>query len=335
VSRSRWLALAALLLIGLTGGSAVAVPEPLLLIAGHPEASVELLPRANSVLIWSRDLERLGYATMTARPEGVTLTRGTRILQFEAGRPTAKVDDQWVRLPTPAIEFEGQFMVPLDFVCHAFEIGYLREARLLVHLTSPSIRPDRPDPNAPGAISGRVMFAGKPAPGIVLRLVNAADFHFVPDRRALTGPDGRYAFLGVPAGKYRVYAYVEDNPGYFNRVTDPVEVAEQTVEAPDLELGRALQPLAPLTGPQPAGEPIAFGWTPSPAAASYELTVTGPDGKVAFVRTVTAPVAAASATLFEPGREYRVQVIGKDAAGHFVAGTAGEGAAPWTFTVAP
>jgi hypothetical protein len=191
---------------------------------------------------------------------------------------------------------------------------------------------DRPEA---GAISGKVLFGGRPLPDVVLRLVRDFDSAFVRDVTARTDAGGSYRFARVAAGRYRVYAYVGDNPDYFNRETAAFAVRGGEVVAPTIAMGRVIRPVRPQPGARiPQTERLSFEWTPCPGAARYEFTVSDPETheEVAF-KVVTTPAATVPGDALTLGRRYQCQVLALSGNGEVLGATPGRGAPPWSVTI--
>jgi len=316
----------------------VVVSVGLACVAAHPtEATPVLRPTAppvlheGAVLVWARDFDQSGLAQVTfdARTKTVSFVRGNVHLTMRLRSTGAQLNRVAVRVPAPPYMdmVESRVMVPARFVLDA--LGLSR-----VEIAAP-VRTGAAGLREP-AIRGRVLYAGMPQPGIVLRLVRAGDFSFVPDVRARTDAEGRYSFSQVPGGAYRVYAYVDDNPGYFNRVTARFEVTGRMVEAPDINLGRILEPEDPPRGAilSPA-EDMVFTWSPCPQATRYHLSVVDPaTNEEVFSGATAAPRVLIDLSRMSPGHQYEWRVAATDAAGAFLGASPGSGAEPWTFSLA-
>lgn len=295
----------------------------------------------DETLVWIRDLERMGLGTV--RWEGGTKTAvftgsGVTVELPVDGRQavirTAQAKATRRVMPHPPMLVNGRVMVPLGFICDALGVSVtLGDPHAQVAALSSR---DHPDPNASGAVEGIVRFAGRPALGIVLRLVHDVDSTFLPDRRAVSGADGRYLFPGVPPGEYRVYCFAGDNPGFFNRETAAVAVDKTRAAASTIALGRVLGPVTPRPGDRvPLAEQIALEWTACPEAASYELSVVDREsGEEVVMKTLHEPQATVPGRTFTLGRRYEWRVLALGAQRDFLGSTPGTGGVPWTFVVA-
>jgi hypothetical protein len=158
---------------------------------------------------------------------------------------------------------------------------------------------------------------------------------FVRGARAASGSDGEYEFTGVPAGAYHVYAYVGDNPRYFNRQTKSTRVLAHTARAEDLELGMVLERLEPRAGEViAAGGSIGFRWSECPGAAEYVLTIVEePTGEEVFATRTQAPDASVPQGRFTSGHTYVWRVTAESGDGAFLGASPGAGGQPWSFTV--
>jgi len=279
-------------------------------------------------LVAARDFERSGLARVSfdARTKEVSLTHGNVRLLMVVGLHTARLNGIVVRIPAPATVMGGRAMLPAGFVLKA------------LGLSDSELTPINEVGTAQGEsrVHGRVLYAGRPLPGAVLRLVQAEDFTFVPGMRARADAAGRYAFAELPEGLYRVYAYVGDNPGYFNRVTAVIRVGPRAVTAPDIHMGRALRPNDPPRGALiTPGREMLFTWSVCPHAAEYHLSVIDPSTNEEIFSTVsTSPWAVVPLSRMTPGHQYEWRVIAVDAAGAFLGGSPGSGAEAWMFSLA-
>lgn len=347
------------LLICLSGFASVYVQastEPLLLVGGKQLAlTVRPLQKGNSVLIWVRDLERAGLGKVSWDPKRkiVTISGPGVRLAIKAGERRATVwapaessaDGIEKVMPYAAAWKDGHVMVPLDFVCQELGIGYRQEMRLVISLSLPGVLSavDHPTPGAKGAIAGRVFWGQSPAENVVLRLVRASDFAFLPNRKATTDEEGKYEFRGVKPGEYHVFAYVNDNPDYFNRYTTAVTVPAETVLAPEIHLGKILRCLAPPTGASLVLSDVVLSWTPCDVAQAYIVSVVDLEtGEEVFAEQLTAESTGrsqpATQIVVPKGRlqsacRYQWSVIATDQEGRYVGGSPGAGLPPWTFTI--
>ncbi len=347
------------LLICLPGLASVYVQastEPLLLVGGKQLAlSVRPLQKGKSVLVWVRDMERAGLGKVGWDPNRKTVTisaPGVR-LAIEAGERRATVwapaessaDGIEKVMPYAAAWKDGHVMVPLDFVCQELGIGYRQEMRLVISLSLPGALSavDHPTPGAKGAIAGRVFWGQSAADNVVLRLVRASDFAFLPNRKATTDEEGKYEFRGVKPGDYHVFAYVSDNPDYFNRYTTVVTVPAETVLAPEIHLGKILRCLAPPTGASLVLSDVVLAWPPCEVAQTYIVSVvdleTGEevfaeelagvsDGQSRLSTQTVVPQSCLQRT-----HSYQWSIIATDQEGRYVGGSPGAGLPPWTFTI--
>jgi hypothetical protein len=81
------------------------------------------LQRGQQVMVWIRDLEKLGWGTIeTPQPDRISLKAKSVTLTFIKGQGVALVNSLAVRLPIDTYMRAGQFMVPLSFVAKA--LGY-------------------------------------------------------------------------------------------------------------------------------------------------------------------------------------------------------------------
>ncbi len=295
----------------------------------------------DETLVWIRDLARTGLGTVrwqAAAKSAVIAGSGITVeLPAAGGEATIWIAEEKPTrraLPHPPRLVNGRLMVPLRFICSALGVSVTLE-EFRAQGAALSLR-DHPDPQASGAIEGMVCFAGRPALSIVLRLVHDVDSTFLPDRRAVSGADGRYVFPGVPPGEYRVYCFAGDNPGFFNRETAAVAVGKTRVTAATIALGRVLEPGMPQPGERvPFADQIMLEWTPCPEAASYELSVVDREsGEEVVMRTLQQPQTTIPGRTFTLGRHYEWRVLALGAQRDFLGSTPGAGGVPWAFVVA-
>jgi len=298
--------------------------------------TVGLLKAHGTILVWVRDLEQSGLtrATFDARTQTLTLARGNVRLAMRIGSQTAYLNALPVRVPAPARIIGGRGMVPARFALDALGLHDV----VVAGEPPRRARAEERDTAAQGqaVIQGRALYAGRPQPGVVLRLVRADDFTFLPGLRARTDKNGRYRFSEVPDGAYRVYAYVGDNPGYFNRATATIQVAGRPVEAQDINLGRMLEAVDPPSGATLSGaRDMVFTWSPCPQATRYHLSVVDPaTNEEVFSAEVATPYAAVDLSRMSAGCDYEWRVTATDASGAFLGGSPGSGVEPWRFGLA-
>jgi len=296
------------------------------------------------MLVVARDLERIGIVDLRWQEQtsSAVMAAGDVTIEFRPGSRTARVTvitrsgkpvEMQEPLAVPAELSNGRLMVPLFFVCGKLGVTIETRSREVVSLRRrvPAPTEDGAAEHARGTIVGRVLFDGLPLSGAVLRLVRESDSTFVPHTEARTDANGRYRFAGLRPGRYRVYAYVGDNPDYFNRETATFTVAAGEIAAPTISMGRIIRPVRPLPQTRiPFAERLRFEWTPCPGAASYEFTVTDREThEEVALKTVRIPEAMIPGSALTPGRRYQCRVLALNENGDFLGATPGMGAPPW------
>jgi hypothetical protein len=296
------------------------------------------------MLVMARDLARIGIVDLRWQEQtsSAIVAAGDVTIEFRPASRTARVTvmarsgrpvEMQEPLAVPAELSNGHLMVPLFFVCGKLGVAIETRSRDVVSLRRPVPAPaaDGAAEHARGTIVGRVLFNGLPLSGAVLRLVRESDSAFVPDTEARTDANGRYRFAGLRPGRRRVYAYVGDNPDYFNRETATFTVAAGEIAAPTISMGRIIRPVRPLPQTRiPSAERLRFEWTPCPGAASYEFAVADPEThEEVALKTVRITEAMIPGSALTPGRRYQCRVLALTENGDFVGATPGMGAPPW------
>lgn len=318
----------------------ITAPQPavVLLVDGRAvEAESLHMVRGQQVMVWLRELEKLGWGTVTlGQPEHILFNARNVVLTFVKGESLALVNSLAVQLPVNTYMKGGRFMVPLSFVAKALGYKYECSYRPVCTIITSPTKAVNPGDNS---VTGRVLYNGKPAEGIRVRVVDR-EFVSVEGARAVTDADGNYTIGGLPDGDYMVYVYVQDNPAYFNRASRLHKLSDgQTAQVEPLRLGRILSPISPKPGGTAAAASgkLSFFWTPCEGAVSYRLSVSergaSAGSKVVFEAKSTKPAAQAPAQKFAQGVIYEARVEAISASGEVIGGTAGTGGTPWTFTV--
>jgi len=348
VRQGGWLLIWLFVAASWSGGTLISAMAPQFFLDGQAVAVQAVRAGGDEMLVWARDLERMGIAGLRWDNEtrSATLTTGDVAIEIRAHSPAARVtvvarSGRSVAveepLAVPAELAEGRLLVPLFFVCEKLGVD--------VELSSPDVVMLRHRPSVPrqrgeeepgrGTVVGRVLFNDLPLPEVRLRLVRASDSTFVPDAEARTDAAGRYVFSGLPSNRYRVYAYVGDNPDYFNRETVTFTVGASGFVAPTILMGRIIRPVRPRSHSRlPSAEQLQFAWTPCPGAASYEFTVTDPETHEEVVlKVVQSAEATVPGSALTPGRRYQCRVVAVNEKGAFVGATPGTGSTPWIVMV--
>ncbi len=342
---AKWLLLWVVVVVS-WNGSTSASSEATHFLADDQAVEVTVVRPAGEgeILVMARDLERMGIVDLRWQEEtrSVIMAAEDVTIELRPGSRTARVtiiarSGRQVKieepLAVPAELSDGHLLVPLLFVCEKLGIRVETLSRDVVSLRRrPSaVTEDGAVNPAKGTVVGRVLFNELPLSGVVLRLVRASDSTFMADAEARTDANGRYSFLGLRSGRYRVYAYVGDNPDYFNRETVTFTVGASGVVVPTISMGRIIRPVRPRPQARiPAAERLRFEWTFCPGAASYEFTVTDPEThEEVALKTVRTPEAMIPGIALTPGRRYQCRVLALDENGDFVGATPGIGAPPW------
>lgn len=286
------------------------------------------IKRATQVMVWLRDLERLGWGTVETGPgEEIRFKGRSATLQFQKNGGIARVNSLAVRLPIDTYMKGGRLMVPLSFVAKALGFEYETSIR-----TVATVRTSQPRPNS---ISGRVVYNGRGEPGIVVRAVDSA-YVAVRNVTATTDEEGRFTLSPLPDGRFMAYVYTGDNPGYFLRASEPADLSGgQNAEVKPIALAQVIYPDKPKPGSKVSlSRPQAeFAWSECPGTASYRLKIISA-GKPVVDLTVKTSWASVASSKFKPAESYTAEVTAFNQAGKVLGATAGSGGEPWKFSTA-
>lgn len=311
------------------------ISGPVLLIDGKLAAieNVEMAVRGQQVMIWIRELEKIGWGTVQQgdSPEKTVFKSGSITLTFIKNQGHALVNSLNVQLPIETYLKNGRLMVPLSFV--AKSLGYMYDLSMRPVATISTTPP--PAPPKPNGIQGRVLYRGQGVGGIKVSLVDPG-YNTIKGFLATSNDDGDYTFDSLPDGKYLAYVWVGNNPDYFNRVSEETEVGGgKTVELKPINLGRIVHPIRPKEEQSiPAVAKYFFEWTECEGAASYKLVITKQGSQQELISHTTAnPKAEVATTKLSPGNIYVADVEARDSEGRFLGGTIGAGGKLWTFSI--
>lgn len=296
--------------------------------------SITVTSRGQQVMVWLRDLEKLGWGIITSTG-GHTVFQNDKVsLTFIKGEGTAMVNSLTVQLPIDTYLRDGRLMVPLSFV--AKSLGYSYDFAYKPVVSISTTPPPAPVITASNMIKGQVLYGGNGIGGIVVRAADAK-FNSVKDAVATTDASGVYQISDLPDGSYMAYVYVADNPKFFNRTSELVHLSKgRVVQLQPISLGRILKPEIPKAGTNvnPKAGHIEIAWTSCYGADWYKLEIKEiGTGQVVISMKSSKASASVSASKFTTGAAYEVQVMAFDTAGDFLGGTAGAGSTPWAFTV--
>ena len=314
---------------------AQAQPPVMVLIDGKAvEAESARCVRGRQVMIWVRDLEKLGWGTVqVGQPQQVKFKNKNVTLTFVKGQSVALVNSLAVQLPVETYVSDGRLMVPLSFVAKALGYRYAATYNVVAQITT---SPGKVVAKGNNTIRGQVVYNGAGLKGIIVRAADA-DFTAIQGALAKTDENGRYRIENLPDGDYMAYVYIDDNPAYISRASETIAVsAGKTIDLQPISLVLALTALKPKVGeiaPIIEGA-VGFAWTPCEGAASYRLDVKKSETDE-VVATVTSDRAAAEipADRFVPGVAYEARVTALGSEGQFLGTTARAGGITWTFTV--
>ena len=296
-------------------------------------ANVEIAARGQQVMVWIRELEKLGWGTVQAGSSAEKTVFKTKniALTFSKNQSVAMVNSLSVQLPIETYLKGGKLMVPLSFV--AKSLGYSFDLAMRPVATVSTIPP--PASARTNGIRGQVFYNSKGVAGIKVALVDP-DYNTVKGFQSVTGANGDYAFDSVPDGAYIAYVWVGHNPGYFNRVSEETDLSGGKIaELKPINLGKIIHPVRPKEDQAiAAAAKIVFEWTPCEGTALYKLVVTKPDSKEELISLTTAkPKVEVVTKKLSPGIAYVADIEARDADGRLLGGTIGSGGKIWTFSV--
>lgn len=287
--------------------------------------------RSQQVMVWLRDLEKLGWGNVEAGEPGESLLKSETVtLKFKKDQSLAHFNSLPVRLPINTYIRDGKLMVPLSFVAKA--LGYKYDVAIKPVVTiSTQVTSGRTGSNT---LTGTVLYNGEGVAKITVRAVDPK-YNVIKGAIAQTDAQGNFSIPNLSDGDYRAYVYVDDNPMYFNRASDVVTLeGAADVSAPPINLGRIITPISPRVGERvPAtSKQIKFSWNSIPGAEHYELKVRerGKDAIVASTE-VSKTNAEIATNKFKLDLQYEIELAAYDGRGQFLGGTAGVGGDPWTF----
>ena len=289
--------------------------------------------RGQQIVVWIRDLEKLGWGTVEPGKPGQVKFKGKNAtLTFTKGEGVALINSLPVKLPINTYMHETKLMVPLSFVAKALGYEYDFGYKPVAVISSSSLRVA---PVASNTISGKVLYDDKGVKGIIVRAVDG-DFNPIDGAVTKTEADGSYKIGDLPDGSYMAYVYVNDNPSYFNRVSEAASVSSGTVaQLKSIVLGKIISPQTPEPGDSVSLKDgrIEFTWNSCEGASNYTLTIYDTNKTIIASTTSPQPNSAICAVKFKPEVSYVAEVKAFNAKGQFLGGTAGAGGKPWTFEV--
>ena len=310
-------------------------PGVLLVIDGRAvEAEACEAVRGQQVMVWIRDLEKLGWGTvLPGQPQQILFKSKNVTLTFTKGQSVALVNSLAVQLPIDTYVRNDKLMVPLSFVAKA--LGYTYEYRQKVVATI-TTSPGKVVEKGDNAIQGQVTYNGKAVKGITVRAADA-EFTAISGAAATTDDRGRYKIAGLPDGSYMAHIFIKDNPMYITRASETVPLENgQTADIQPIALIRALTGLLPKMNEvaRITNGCVSFAWAPCEGAVSYRLLVkSSATGETITQVTSKTPSVEVPAAKFIPGIAYEARVIALDASEQFLGSTTRSGGATWTFTI--
>ena len=310
-------------------------PDVLLLVDGKTvEVESIQVQRGLQVMVWLRDLERLGWGTVESSSPDRVMFRGKGVtLSFTKGQGVAMVNSLVVQLPINVYLRDGKLMVPLSFVAKALGFQYDCTERPVATVIT---EPPKPASKLTNTLQGTVTYNGSGVAGVIVRAVDP-EFTVIKNAAARTDANGEYKIEDLADGTYMAYVYTGDNPAYFNRASSPIEARGGAVfQVQPMAVGKVLLPVKPKSGSElgPAQKGLAaIAWTACDQVAVYKLTIRKRGSeKVIYEVSTPKPDVSVPASLFVKGTAYEVQVRAENEKGEFIGGTAGPGGTPWTFS---
>ncbi len=298
--------------------------------------------RGQQAMIWIREIEtKLKWGVVESAGPVKTVFRSNNVkLTFIKDQGIALVNSLAVKLPIDTYYRNDRLMVPLSLVAKSLGHKYKLSYKVVIDIDSSTALPEpvtNDNKMETGVLSGQVQNADKNLEGIVLHLIDP-EYRVVRENAATTDRDGQYEITGLKKGKYRVYAYVEENPDYFNRVSEVVDIEPgKTTEASPLKLVKLVRPGEPEPGKEieDKSENIDVSWTGISTAKEYLVTVAnGESGDVITDIKTEKTSITLKKELFDSGTIYVITVTARGANDQIVGKTAGKGGVLWTFSLA-
>lgn len=296
--------------------------------------SVQLAPRTQQVVVGLRDLERIGWGIIELADQNRVVFKSKNVtLTFIKGQSTAMLNSLAVELPMDVYVKDGKLMVPLGFVAKA--LGYSYDATPTVIATI-NTTPQTALTQSTNRVQGTVTYNGRGVKGITVRLVDES-FWAVQGAIDVTDESGFFDIGGLPDGTYKAHVWVQDNPAYFNRASEAVNVKDgQVASLKPIALGKILTPLRPKpeVSVRNSNGTIEFTWSLCEDAAEYKLLIRK-RGSEEIVTQATSqePGVRLPTNKLQTGVTYEAEVTATNISGEYLGGTAGVGGKPWTFTL--
>ena len=289
--------------------------------------------RGQQIMVWLRDLEKLGWGTIELGNSGQTIFKGKNTtLTFSNGNGVALVNSLPVKLPINTYMYRSRLMVPLSFVAKALGYNYSSGYKPIAVVTTTTTKAAK---KADNTIEGKLLYNDRGAGGVVVRVVDS-NYNLINDAIAKTDAEGNYKISGLPDGDYMAYVYINDNPSYSNRVSETVSVSSgATIKLKPVILGKIIAPKEPACekAVSPVDGRIDFTWAKCEGAVSYAISITDTNGRLIVETKSPQPNTAISESRFKSGQKYVVEIKAYNAKGEYLGATAGAGGKPWVFSV--
>ena len=269
---------------------------------------IEITPD-DHVMVWIRDLERLGWGSISNTSNGETLFSNPKVtLAFNKNSDSAKFNSLSVKLPVKTYLKDGKMMVPISFVAKTMGYEYSAEERVIVFIKQPDVPEENnsrndapaiptnpkptetpkandptPVPKVPPAnksdsnwFQGTVVHNDKKISGVKLALTDSNN-KFV--KTAVSDTNGIFAFYNLPNGNYNVVINNVDNPLYKTDKIGGLSVSGGVAK----KLDKPIQLMGAMklkTIPKlDSKKNYNLTWNNIPGASQYKITLSSPNAK--------------------------------------------------------
>ena len=316
--------------------------------------NIEITPD-DHVMVWIRDLERLGWGSISSASNGETLFSNPKVtLAFNKNSDSAKFNSLSVKLPVKTYLKDGKMMVPISFVAKTMGYEYSAEERVIVFIKQPDVPeennsrndapaiPTNPKPtetpkaNNPTPVpktpsgntsvpasksdsnwfQGTVVHNDKKIDGVKLALTDPNN-KFV--KTAVSDANGIFAFYNLPNGNYNVVINNVDNPLYKTDKIGGLAVSggiAKKLDKPIQLMGAMRLKAIPKLDSK---KNYNLVWNKVSGATQYKITLSSPNAKALKPSFTTKNESLSiSADKLSKGQNYTVKAVAINSKGAII-----------------